>query len=274
VVGLLVLLSLTLITVSFRSSALDPVQSFGASVLRPFELAATRVTRPFHDAFEWAQGLTDAKSENERLRAEIEVLRREAAEAKAALREYPQLEKLLEYRSSPRFPDDYRAVAASVMANPTAFDRIITIAAGSRDGIRVQDVVVTGGALVGQVTKVFRDQSRVMLITDPSSAVSAVDADNPAAVGMLEHGSTPDSLVLTRVSKDKQVEEGDTIVTSGSQEGARFPSLFPRDLVIGTVTSVGQNETDIFKTIQVEPFVDLSGLSSVLVLVPERRPVP
>jgi rod shape-determining protein MreC len=271
VVGFLVLLSLTLITVSFRSSALDPVQGFGASVLRPFEIAANRVTRPFHDAFDWARGLVHAKSENERLRAELEGLRGEAAAAEAARQENAQLKKLLDYRSSPRFPDDYRAVAASVMANPTAFDRSITIAAGSRDGIRVQDVVITAGALVGQVTKVFRDVSRVMLITDPSSAVTALDASNPAAVGILEHGSSPDSLVLSRVTKDKKVEVGDTIVTSGSQAGDRFPSIFPRDLVIGRVASVGQSETDIFKTIQVEPLVDLSALRSVLVLVPTRR---
>ena len=43
--GCLVLLSLVLITLSFRSSALDPVQSYGASVLRPFEVAANRVAR-------------------------------------------------------------------------------------------------------------------------------------------------------------------------------------------------------------------------------------
>ena len=52
IVGGLVLLSLVLITVSFRSSALDGVQGTAASVLRPFEVAADRVTRPFRDAVE------------------------------------------------------------------------------------------------------------------------------------------------------------------------------------------------------------------------------
>ena len=52
---MLVLVSLVLITVSFRSNALDSVQSFGASVLRPFEIAANRVARPFRDAASWTQ---------------------------------------------------------------------------------------------------------------------------------------------------------------------------------------------------------------------------
>ena len=65
VVGCLVLLSLVLITLSFRSDALDPVQSAGSAVLRPFEIAANRIARPFRDAAGWASGLVHAKSRAE-----------------------------------------------------------------------------------------------------------------------------------------------------------------------------------------------------------------
>ena len=50
VAGVLVLLSLVLITVYFRESAgggLHGVQGAGATVLRPFEVASDRVARPF-----------------------------------------------------------------------------------------------------------------------------------------------------------------------------------------------------------------------------------
>jgi rod shape-determining protein MreC len=271
VVVCLVLLSLVLITLSFRSSALDPVQGFGTTVLRPFEIAASRVSRPFRDAVGWAQGLVDAKSENEKLTNEVEALRRQAAEAEAAIQLNEQLQKLLDYKNSPRFPDDFNAVAASVLTNPTAFDKTITISAGSDSGIAKKDVVVTAGGLVGQVTEVYGHVALVMLITDPNSAVSAFDRDSPAAVGIIEHGSTSDSLVFSQVTKDKQVEVGDTIVTAGSPGEGQLPSLFPRNLVIGVVTSAGQADTDIFKSIQVQPYVDLGSLQSVLVLVPKQR---
>jgi len=130
--------------------------------------------------------------------------------------------------------------------------------------------VVTGGALVGQVTKVFPETARVMLISDPSSAVRSADARNRATVGMLEHGSTADSLVLNRVGKDKRVENGDTIITAGSPGGSELLSLFPRGILVGKVTSVNQRDTDIFKHIQVEPFADLGSLQSVQVLVPKK----
>ena len=59
------LASLVLITVSFRSSALDGVQGTGATVLRPFEVAADRIARPFADTVGWVRGRVDATHENE-----------------------------------------------------------------------------------------------------------------------------------------------------------------------------------------------------------------
>jgi cell shape-determining protein MreC len=77
--------------------------------------------------------------------------------------------------------------------------------------------------------------------------------------------------VLDRIDKAKRVEVGDTIITAGSPGKGRLPSLYPRNIPIGVVTSAGQNDTDIFKQIQVQPFVDLGSVQSVLVLLPKTR---
>jgi rod shape-determining protein MreC len=273
VVGFLVIVSLVLLTVSFRSSALDGVQGAGASVLRPFEIAAHRVAAPFRDATGWTRGLFHAKSENRKLTREVDVLRREVAGLAAARQANAYLERLLKYERSPAFPQDYNAVAAQVLTSPTVFNRSVTISAGSNRGIAVQDVVVTADGLVGQVTKVFGNVSLVMLITADASAVRAVDERDQSAIGILEHGSSGDTLSLTLVGKDKTVNPADTVVTAGSPGGGKLPSIFPANIPIGVVTSAGQNETDIYKQIQVQPFVDLSSLQSVLVLVPKPKPV-
>jgi cell shape-determining protein MreC len=113
-----------------------------------------------------------------------------------------------------------------------------------------------------------------MLISDSSSVVRAAVA-NLATIGLLEHGSASDSLALTNVGKDKRVEEGDIVFTAGSPGGrGDLPSLFPRGILIGTVTYVNQTDTDIYKHIQVQPFVNLSSLRSVLVLVPKKPRAP
>jgi len=271
VVGL-VALSLALLTVSFRSTALDPVEGFGASVLRPFEIAANRVAHPFRDAASWTHGLFNAKAENRRLLAEIALLRRQNAQLAGAAQENAVLHKELKYVESPDFPKGYREVAARVLTSPSALDQSVTISAGSNDGIALEDVVVTNQGLVGTVTKVLASESRVTLVTDPTSAVGAVDAKSMAALGLARGTGSSSSLVFDRVGKDKTVNFGDEIITAGSPAGSKLPSLFPRDLAIGYVSSVGQTDTDLFKDIEIQPFVDLSSLESVLVLIPRPQP--
>lgn len=274
VVAALVLVSLALVTVYFRESdggALHSLQSAGAAVLRPFEVAAERVARPFRDAAGWFGGLLDAKSENEKLREEVERLRQQLILSESAVRENSLLRSLLVYREGPRFPRDYRAVAARVVARPPSqFEQQIVISAGKNDGLGKHDAVVTSDGLVGLVTKVASSVAQVTLLTDETSAVSAVDIRTNAA-GIVRHGRSGGSLVLDRVTKDLVVNREDVVVTAGWRSG-ELASLYPRGLPIGVVTSVGQVDTDIYKQIQIEPFVDFGSLESVLVLVRKRSP--
>ncbi len=273
--GVLVVLSLVLITVSFREGAsgrLHDVQGAGAAALRPFEIAAERVSRPFRDVWGWTSGLVHARSENERLRKQVEELRTQAVESQIAIEDYARLKKLLDYRDSPRFPQDFRGVATRVIAQaPSRFEQRIVIAAGLGDGVRENDAVVTSAGLVGQVTMVFSHSAQVALLTDGETNVSAVDLGDPSAIGIVRHGEGGShALVFDRVTKEKRVVDGDVVVTAGSPGKGELPSLYPRGIKIGVVTSVGQNDLAVYKQIQVQPFVDFSSLHSVLVLVPKR----
>jgi rod shape-determining protein MreC len=73
------------------------------------------------------------------------------------------------------------------------------------------------------------------------------------------------------VTKDQVVNQADPVVTAGWRSRG-LSSLYPRGIPVGTVTSVGQVDTDLYKQVQVQPFVDFSSLSAVLVLTGERRP--
>lgn len=270
--GLLLLASLVLVTLYFREPQDGPLQSArsaGAAVLRPFQVAAERVVQPFQDVYGYFGDLFGAKEENERLEAEVERLRQEAAQYKAAYNETQTLRELLAYRDSPSFPRDFEAVAAAVTAfPPSQFDQRVTIAAGTGDGIRRGDPVVNSDGLVGKVTDVTSSTAEVTLLTDEDIAVSALDVDQ-GVTGLVRHGrSGEDALVLDLVEKRYVVEEGDDVVTAGSQRGG-IESIYPRGITIGRVKSVGDSDIDPYKLIQVEPAVDFDALDAVLVLVPD-----
>ena len=77
--------------------------------MKPFEVAANRVARPFRDAYNWFDGLTTARSENQKLKKEVAPaaagVRDRAVGARTRTR---QLQSLLDYERGPSFPKDFK----------------------------------------------------------------------------------------------------------------------------------------------------------------------
>jgi rod shape-determining protein MreC len=265
-----VLLSLALITVYFRESsedgALHEAQRIGVSILTPFEVAGERISRPFRDAWGWASDLVGAKEENAELREELEQARQQAIASQTAEAELLQIKELVDYIQGPSFPAGYEAVPTAVIAKPPSiFAQQVTVAAGSSDGVRLDDPVVTDEGLVGIVTDVTSNAAKVQLLTDQDSHVSARVLGG-SAFGIVERGPSDGStLVLNRVPKDEIVNEDDIVITSGWRVGG-LTSLYPRGIAIGKVSGVSRRDVDLYTRIQVTPFVDFDSLEHVIVL--------
>jgi rod shape-determining protein MreC len=272
VVGVLVLLSLVLITISFRSGsggAVNGVEGAGATVLRPFEVAAERVARPFRDVYGYFAGLVHVKRENSRLKQQVNELRQQALQGQSAQEQNRTLRSQLKFVDSPLFPADYAPVNTRIISWASEFEQQVVIAAGSDRGIRQDTPIVTRDGLVGRVTEVTGSAAQVTLLTDENSAVPVRD-QKTGATGLLRHGQAEGSLLLDFVRKEANVQVGDVIVTAGTRS-AQYPSLFPGGILIGVVTSVGQNDTALYKQIQIDPYVDFSGLDAVTALITHKR---
>jgi rod shape-determining protein MreC len=273
VAGLLVFLSVVLITIYFRepsNGGLHGVQSAGATVLRPFEVGAERIAQPFQDAYGWFAGLVHAKSENSRLRAEVDKYRQLAIQNEGAAQLNSDLKKQLGYVGSPQFPGDYNDVPTDIIGHsPSEFDQQLTVAAGTSSGIRAGNPVVNADGLIGLVTKVAHNTAQVTLLTDPELKVSAIDLATQAS-GIVAAGQARGTLILDRVSKAQKIQHNDLIVTQGWRFG-NLSSHYPRGIPIGTVSGASQSDLDLFWNIQVHPSVHFGDIRSVLVLVPKPR---
>jgi rod shape-determining protein MreC len=267
-----VLLSLALLTVYFRESSdgvLHGAQRIAVGVLTPFEVAAERVARPFRDAWGWASDVLDAKEENEKLREEVEELRRQAILNKTAAQENEELRAALGFVEGARFPEDFDPVPTRIIVQPqNVFRQEVVIAAGSSAGITRDDPVVTDEGLVGTVTEVTPNSAKVRLLIDQQSAASALVVETQAA-GIVQRGLSANTLSLDRVPKNERVEEGNTVVTAGLRVD-EYESLYPRGIPICVVAGVSQSDIEAFKTVQCVPLVDFDSLRDVIVLV-ERR---
>jgi len=272
VLAILVIVALALLTISFRSptsGVLHDAQGYGASALRPFQVAAERVARPFRDAYNYVNSLSKAKSENKKLEKMVRDYRAQALLNSAAVQQNKNLQSLLNYETGPTYPQDFRAVNASVVSFPSGpFAEQLVIDAGTNQGIHRNTPVVSADGLVGQVTNPGRSTSVVTLLTDPDSAVSARDLKTHVS-GLIRHGQGG-TLILDRVAKNQVVNKGDWIVTRGTVD-RRYPDEYPYGIPIGRVIAVGTSDIASFLTVQVQPLAQFDSLDSVAALIPTKR---
>lgn len=106
----------------------------------------------------------------------------------------------------------------------------IIIGKGSNNGVTLGAIAVGPGGLVGRVTDVFPNSSRVLLISDPTSQVGA-SISRSRQIGILR-GQTQNMAVLEFFERDPDVKPGDIVLTSA------FSSLYPAGIPIGRVRSV------------------------------------
>jgi rod shape-determining protein MreC len=152
---------------------------------------------------------------------------------------------------------------------PSEFDQQVTIAAGSNNGVRLDQAVVTADGLVGKVSQVASSQAQVTLLTDPSMGVSALDFDTNA-VGLVTHGEGAGTLTLDRVKKSAVLTVGDSVVTQGWKVKG-IASIYPKNIPIGYVSGASNSEVDLYWNAQITPSVHFDSLRSVIVLVPKVR---
>jgi len=277
IIAALVILCLGLFTVYFRESddgALHGAQSTAASVISPVQEVATRAVEPFRDAWGWASSLKDARDRSASLETEVDRLRGEVVFSDVQAQRLDELEKLLGVEKLVDASKDlggYEAKTSSVVTRSISpWWRSARVGIGSSDGVMRNSPVLAGSeqgaALVGIVTNVSSRSADVSFVTDGRTEVGGRIPDAGPYFGLLS-SITPGQLQLSGIPKEAAVKTGQAVVTGGfGVKGLQSP--YPPGVPVGVVTSVGPQEVDVDRTVQVTPYVDPRTLSYMTVLIP------
>jgi rod shape-determining protein MreC len=200
----------------------------------------------------WLRGVRD---ENSKLQQTVQQLSLQNVASEQLRLENVRLRNLLMLTETLPF----KTVAARVIGRtPDYLAKVIYVDRGSSDGIRLDDPVVSGSGIVGRVAVVARRESQIQLITNPDASSGAM-VDRTRSPGVLK-GSGDALLDLNYISNTEQVDIGDIIVSSG------LDGIYPKGLYLGKVIESQKGNT-VFRTIKVEPGVDLMRLEEVSVLI-------
>ncbi len=168
--------------------------------------------------------------------------------------------------------------------------RVATINRGSDDGIKYGLPVVCGAGTVGKIVggagtrSVPPHSAQVLLLIDPRCRVDALmyrladdNIPNPACPWNPSNwtqtrirGVTQGDgkrLVLKFVERGSDVQPGDMVVSSG------FGGVFPKGLLLGRVSRVGQSEKGLRLMVDATPVVDFNTIEEVQVMIKEGDPI-
>ena len=259
-IGLFVFALLILL---FRSaSVVQGMAVTGTQVLVPVQRALAETGVTTNRFFQAIGELDQLRADNVRLQVENNTLTLENARlAEAAIAAQQGAKLAASQRALP-----YRTITAPVIArDPSGVLKTIVIGAGTDQGLRIDQIVLSEQGVVGRVSEAGSNYAKVILVTDSSSSVSAL-VQTSRASGIVR-GQYGDTLVMEWILQSDPVKRGDVIVTAGLGLGNELRSLYPKGLVIGTVVDVSKAEVSAYQRAVVAPAVDLRKLENVIVIV-------
>lgn len=207
----------------------------------------------------------DAESiyeENKRLHDEIGNLNKQLVDYENTKDELQELKKFVGIKEeNPDFTLSHPCSVISHITNDPYGSFVID--SGSSDEIELYDPVVTSEGLVGVITSLSTDYSIVTTILSPDVSIGAIGLESKDT-GVIEGSplyAGESVCKMIYIDKDANtLRTGEYIVTSG--EGGLFPKNYP----VGKVKSIDIEENGLSAFAEIEPFVDFSHITSVMVI--------
>ncbi len=237
----------------------NPAAAFSGYIVTPIQNAFTAVSDTVGDFFATFTEYDDLQRENAELREQIDDLTRERIEWEQAV---TQNEFYKDYLGIKEEHPDFEFCSAKVIArDPSDPYATLTIGAGSLSGVSPRDPVITEQGVIGYVDTVAPTYSTVVTVLSPSLAISAFDnrTDDGGIVRGNVTAAARGEFTMGSLSRYATVAKGDYIITAGG-------GVFPSGLVLGTVTAVEQDPTELTLSATLTPTADIKGCSNVMVI--------
>lgn len=219
--------------------------------------------------------LSDVYKENERLRRTVARYAQDQVRYNALESRLKRLEELLKFTERQRNADNYTYLIAQVVSGNSSnpYERSVRIDLGAADGVKQNMAVVTIDGLIGLVSQVSQFTSTVTLITNLDENTSSgtpvsvtVLGKESESFGILEYNEETSMLLMSKIDEADPIADNDTIVTSG------ISTVFPPNLIVGTVQSNQVGDFGLTRTAVIKPAAKFDHLREVFVVVPPTEP--
>ncbi|MDB1679822.1 MULTISPECIES: rod shape-determining protein MreC [Enterococcus] len=263
----IVIIVVTIISVTAAQRANEGKPNFFQSIVND---SVSFVDRAISAPVRWVENGVDSVhnlfttySENERLKEKIDSYDEVALKNKNYQKEIEALKKELELNQTLA---SYEKVTANVITrSPDTWQDMLIVDKGSKDGIEVDMAVMSQKGLIGRVIEVNNASSKIELLTSSNESSNhfpvRVSSSSGEAFGLLKnYDEKTQALVVTQLTGDTNIKEGDVVQTSGLGGNS------PADLPIGTVVKTKPDSFGLDREVYVKPYAGMYDISVVTIV--------
>jgi len=244
-----------------RRGYLQGTKSAFFSLSMPAQSRLYTSSNAIADFFETLEEIGDFKKENENLRKENRQLTFNLSKLEETERENEILKKQLKFKEN--LCGDTDCVdfqeGTVVSRDPDGYEESAIINLGSENNAQIgQAVTVASGIVIGKVSEVFQNYSRVVLLTSSQSSINCL-TQTTRANGLAE-GQYGTGVKLEMIDQSEDLLEGDLVITSG------FEEKIPKGLILGRISGIKESPNVVFKNAGVELFSDFNKLEEIFLV--------
>ncbi len=241
------------------------IHYFFNSAMIPLESVLNSIGEIVSQSWETITTLSTLKAENERLKAEIGILKAHQKGLDSLEAENRRLRDALQYMDS----QPHELVPAEIISvNPNNWNHTVVINKGRNFQITKNMAVITSKGVVGRIGTVREKTAEVILMTDPrdGNTIGGIVSRTGNMV-IVSGGGQYRGACSVKPAVDSyfiNIKTGDLIVTSETSE------IYPRGIPIGTISHINKVANNLVSKASLKPAVNLGLLQTVYVIKVKR----
>lgn len=230
------------------------IKNFFYSVSSPIQKTFWKAGDNISDFFKAVSVNKNSKNEIDNLKLTIKELRVENNK----LRELKQENEFLRESLEIELEKEFQLSLAEVIGKDISKDTLL-INKGSNDGISENFPVINQQkALIGRIGTVYKDFSKVVLISNKESFFDA-EISGKEIQGIIK-GKGGNKLLLDLIPSTVEINEGELVITT------LLGGIFPKGLLVGEIKEIIKNDIQPFQQAEIESSFNLGDIKILFII--------
>ncbi len=231
------------------------LERMAATTAYPFLWTSSKVSATIKQYTDKKESYASLYAQHQKLKQDYADMLDQVIALQATQRHYDTIKELLDFKQ--RYHLDSSLIASVMVRVINPEEHYFLVNRGTKHGVRKDMIALHQFHIVGRVEQAYDAYSKVILITDQRSKVSAY-TNKTKAPGIIRGQNNPHKFHLTYVSHLFTIEDGDIIQSSG--QGL----IFPEGFCLGRIVMHSLKDKELYHYIEVKPLINMSTIESCI----------